>query len=120
MKKRKLMTTSLAALAAAIALGGCAFSGPAPTDGIEQRIAAASSRADHEYIAQQFERQATVDAAAAKRHLGYAAVYRRNTSPRSGPQAHEAMARHCEALARTYEQAAEQNLALAKLHRSMP
>lgn len=119
MKRRTLATMGIAAFVAAIALGGCASSGPAVTESIEQRIVNASGREDHEYIAQQFERQATLDAAAATRHLRYAAAYRRNTSPRSGPEVHEPMARHCETLARTYEQTANQNLAMAKLHRSM-
>lgn len=120
MTRRLLAIAGVAAFAAMIALGGCAVQTPAPTEGIEQKIASASTRADHEAIAEQYERQASRDAAAAKRHYGYAAVYRRNTSPRSAPQAHEAMARHCDALARTYEEAAAQNLAMAKLHRSMP
>lgn len=100
-------------------LVGCAAQLPSPPLGIEQKIENASSPSDHDDIASEYERQASVDEAAAKRHLGYAATYRRNNSPRSGVQAHENLARHCEALARTYQDAAAQNLALAKLHREL-
>lgn len=105
---------------ASIALGGCAAQLPSPPAGIEQKMENAATSADHNDVASQYERQASVDAATAKRHLGYAATYRKNKSPRSGVQAHESLAKHCEALARTYEQAAEQNLALAKMHRELP
>jgi hypothetical protein len=110
----------VAAIAVAtISLGGCAAQQPSPPAGIEQKIAYASTPADHNDIASQYERQASVDAATAKRHLGYAATYRKNHSPRSGPQAHENLAQHCEKLARTYQDAADQNLAMAKLHRAL-
>lgn len=116
-----LATGGIAAIAAAtIALGGCAAQKPSPPAGIEQKMESASTASDHNDIALQYERQATVDAETAKRHLGYAATYRKNKSLRSGVQAHENLAKHCEALARTYQQAADQNLALAKLHRALP
>ena len=109
----------VALVAAVVALGGCADKAPAAPVGIEQLIESASSGQDHENIASQYERQAVMDAAAAKRHVGYAATYRKNTSPKSGVQTHEAFAKHCESLARTYEQAADENLALAKMHRNL-
>ena len=102
---------------AAIALAGCAAQTPAFPTGFEQKIENANSRVDHEDIASQYERQAEVDAAAARRHQGYAGIYRKNTSPRSGVHAHAKLAQHCESLARIYRQAADENLALAKLHR---
>jgi hypothetical protein len=104
---------------AVIALAGCAAQAPALPAGFEQKIESASSRADHDDVASQYERQAAVDAAAAKRHVGYAATYRKNTSVRSGVQAHEALAKHCENLARTYQLAADENLVMAKLHREL-
>ncbi len=111
----------VAAIAAAtITLGGCAAQMPSPPAGIEQKMENASTPSDHNDIASQYERQATVDAAAAKRHLGYAVTYRKNKSPRSGVQEHENLAKHCETLARTYQEAADQNLSLAKLHRALP
>jgi hypothetical protein len=102
---------------AAIALAGCAAQTLALPTVFEHQIENANSRVDHEDIASQYERQAEVDAAAARRHQGYAAIYRKNTSPRSGVQAHATLAQHCESLARIYRQAADENLALAKLHR---
>lgn len=116
----RLGRAALCALAGAvIAIGGCASNAPAVPDGIEQQIEKATSILDHENIASQYERQADVDAAAAKRHFGYAATYRRNTSPRSGVQEHETLAKHCENLARTYEKAANENLVMANLHRKL-
>ncbi len=104
---------------AVLALGACSTQGPTPPEGIEQRIEKASSRVDHEEIAAQYDRQSVADAAAAKRHAGYAKIYRRNASPRSGVEAHAAMAKHCENLARTYQQAADENAAVALLHRQL-
>lgn len=116
-----LAAGGVAAIAAAtITLGGCAAQMPSPPAGIEQKMENASTPSDHNDIASQYERQASVDAAAAKRHLGYAATYRKNKSPRSGAQAHENLAKHCETLARTYQEASDQNLALARLHRALP
>lgn len=104
---------------AVVSLAACSTQGPTPPLGVEQRIEIASSRIDHEEIAAQYDRQAVVDAAAAKRHHGYAQTYRRNVSPRSGVQAHAALAKHCENLARTYQQAADENNAVAQLHRQL-
>lgn len=74
---------------------------------------------NHGAIAAEYERQAAINAAAAKRHFGYATTYRRNTSPASGVEAHKILAQHCENLARTYEQAANENLLIAKIHRQL-
>lgn len=103
----------------AITLAGCATQGPTPPTGVEQRIENATSRVDHEGLATRYEAQAAADEAAARRHQGYAATYRRNTSPASGPQEHLVLAKHCENLARAYQQAATENTALAKLHREL-
>lgn len=43
----------------------------------------------------------------------------KNTSPVSGPREHLVLAEHCENLARAYRQAADENTALAKLHREL-
>ena len=104
---------------AVVSLAACSTQGPTPPLRVEQRIETASSRLDHEEIAAQYDRQAVVDAAAAERHHGYAEIYRRNVSPRSGVQEHAALAKHCENLARTYQQAADENKAIAQLHRQL-
>ena len=116
----RLRTSALVALSGAlIVLAGCTSQGATTPASIEQKIESASNRVDHEELAAWYEGQAAMNAAAAKRHQGYAATYRKNTSPRSDPELHQSFARHCENLARNYQQAAEQNLALAKLHREM-
>lgn len=102
-----------------ITLAGCATQGPAALAGAEPRIENVSSRVDHEGLASRYEAQAAADAAAARRHQGYAAIYRRNTLPASGPQEHLVLASHCENLARAYQRAADENTALAKLHREL-
>jgi hypothetical protein len=108
----------LASLLAAAAVVGCASQAPTPWPAV-QATDYAKSAADHEGLAVQYESQAESLAAAARRHEGYAAVYRRNTSQSSGRQEHLALAEHCEKLARTYQQAAYENLALAKLYRTL-
>lgn len=113
-------TRSVLALAvAAITLAGCATPGPTAPAIAQQKIENASSRVDHEGLASRYEAQAAADAAAARRHEGYAATYRRNTLPASGPREHQVLATHCENLARAYQQAADENTALAKLHREL-
>lgn len=109
----------LAFAGAAITLTGCATQAPMAPAAVEQKFENASSRLDHEGIASQYEAKALEDAASARRHQGYAAIYRRNTSPRSSPQAHLPLAKHCENLARAYQQAVDENMALARLHREM-
>jgi hypothetical protein len=117
---RSAATRSVLALAvAAIALAGCATQRQTAPAGAEQKIENASSRVDHEGLASRYEAQAATDAAAARRHQGYAATYRKNTLPASGPQEHLVLAKHCENLARAYQQAADENTALAKLHREL-
>jgi outer membrane murein-binding lipoprotein Lpp len=106
-------------VAAATALAGCAAQAPSIPPGLEQKIEQAVSSGGHEELAAQYERQAERDAAAAKRHQGYAATYRKNRPSGSGPDAHLELAKHCDALAKTYRQASEQNLEMSKLHREL-
>lgn len=101
--------------AAVVAVGGCATETPVKAGGMEQKIESAHTRADHEEIASLYEQQAGADKAAAERHRGYARAYARSGNPRV--PANPAMISHCENLARTYQQAADENLALAKTHR---
>lgn len=111
--------TAVLLAGAVFALAGCAAEAPTMPTSIEQKIENASSRQDHEELAAQYERQAGLDAAAAARHQGYAATYRRNRSLRGGLEAHENLAKHCDNLARTYQQAAAENLVMAKLQRDL-
>lgn len=106
--------------AAVVAVAGCAAQDPPKLEGMEQKIETASTRLDHGAIALQYEQQAAADAASATRHQGYARIYRKNQDgPRSGGQQHLALATHCDTLAQTYQKAADENLAMAKLHRGL-
>lgn len=117
MNRRRLVLGASAVLAAAIlTLGGCAAEGPVKPGGLEQKIEAARTSADHEVIASLYEQQAGADKAESERHRGLARAYGRSWTYKGG---HANLSRHCENLARTHQQAAEENLALAKAHRQI-
>ena len=117
MNRRSLVLGAGAVLAAAIlTLGVCAAEEPVKPVGIEQKIEAAGTRADHEEIASLYEKQAGADTAAAEQHRGLARVYKRMGGIKGGQPN---MATHCDNLARTYQKAAKENLALAQEHRQM-
>lgn len=103
----------------AITLAACTTQRPPAPASAELKIENASSRVDHEGLASRYEDQAATDAAAARRHQGYAAIYRRNASPASGPKEHLILAERCESLARAYQNAADENTAMAKVHREL-
>ena len=115
---RRLISAAGTVLAVAVlALGGCTGEGPVKPAGLEQKIESARTQADFEEIASAYEAQARLDRAAAERHRGLARAYRAGPSSNRGGQAN--MAIHCESLARTYQQASEENQALAKEQRQM-
>lgn len=113
--------------AAVLTLGGCAAEGPVKPAGLEQKIEAARTRADHQEIAAAYEQQAEGDRAAAERHRGLARAYERGwvwIGPRVGGEStarreNKSAVAHCENLARIYGQAAEENVALAREHRRL-
>ena len=118
MIRRRLMRVAAFALAAtALSLGGCAGEGPVKPTGLEQKIESARTQADFEEIASAYEAQAKIDMVAADRHRRLARSYRAAPSSNRGGQAN--MALHSENLARTYQQAAEENMSLAKEQRQM-
>lgn len=104
-------------------LGGCAGDPPAAPAGLEKKIETARTRADHQEIAAVYAQQAEGYKSAAQRHRDLAAAYKRGFvvgGPRDiGAPRGDAMAAHCENLARIYEQAAGENLALAREHRQL-
>mgnify|MGYP001579773457 CR=1 FL=1 len=118
----------LALVLAILTLGGCAAEGPVTPAGLGQKTEAARTRADHQEIAAVYEQQAGVDKAAAERHRNLARAYERRHAA-GGPlfdnttstlrSEKERLVAHCENLASKYRDAAETNLALAKLHRRM-
>ena len=101
------------ALLAALTVGGCASDAPFPPAGMQEKIVAARSPADHADIAALYEQQAGRDKAAAEQHRRIAQAYRGRISRAIPP----GMAAHCENLATLYETAAKENLALAEQHR---
>lgn len=109
--------TLAALLVATLSVGGCATEAPKKPSGIEQRIQNARTTADHEEIASQYEKQAEVDKATARMHLGMANTYKYYAGPKNTNPG--AFAAHCNNLAKLYQQAADENLELAKLHREV-
>ena len=100
-------------VAAILALGGCAAQGPVKPAGLEQKIEAARTRADHQEIAAVYEQQAEDYKATAEWHRGWARAYER------GRRKSNSGVTHCENLARIFQQAAEETLALAREHRQV-
>ena len=121
--RNKLLLSALAALM----LGACAAESPVKSADIERKIDAARTRADHQEIAAIYDRRAQADGAAAEQHRALARAYERGavwTGPQVGTaRSVEALNRsqiaHCEDLARIYQRAAEENLALARAHRQI-
>ena len=113
--------------AAVLILGGCPAEGPVNSARLEPKIEAARTRADHQEIAAAYEQQAGVDREAMERHRKLARAYEQGwvwAPPRAGGASsarreNQTLIAHCENLARMYQQAAEENLALAKQHRQM-
>lgn len=99
-------------------LSGCAAEGPVKPAGLGEKIEGARTRADHQEIAAVYERQAKDDSYASERHSALARLYGQRQFSRAGV-ANRAMVEHCQNLARLYQQAAEENLALAKGHRQI-
>jgi hypothetical protein len=114
---QRWLAPGLGAILAVVLLSGCAVEGPVKPAGLEQKIENARSPRDHEEIASLFEQQAGVDKAAALRHRELARIYTRSGGSRGAPN--PAMSSHCDKLAQTYQQAADENLVLAKIHRQM-
>lgn len=111
----KLQSSSLAALAAVLALG-LAAPLPAAAEVAEAQIAAARTPADHEAIAKAYEAEAAAADAKAREHEAMARTYRSVGGPKSNSNS---MVRHCERLVKSYTDAAADYRALAAEHRGM-
>ena len=98
-KRWSVLGTGVFLVAVGLALGGCAAQGPVKPAGLEQKIEAARTRADHQEIAAVYEQQAEGHRATAERHLGWARAYER------GRRKSYSMVTHCENLARIFQQA---------------
>ena len=87
---------------------------------LEQKVANARTRTDHEELASLYDQQASASRVAADKHKTLSASYDR-ISPwalnLTGLNA--AMDQHCDSVAGNYRKAAEESSALAKLHREL-
>lgn len=102
-------------LAFGLSVSGYAASAElAPSSSMEQNILAAKSKADHEALAAQYENEAKELQAKADEHKKMLKAY----AGTHWTEKHD-MGRHCKNLIQKYEDAAKENLALAKLHRSL-
>jgi hypothetical protein len=112
---KRLSLTGLAigllALLAALALPAAPARAAEDTD-IEAKIASAKTPADHEAIADYYQRHA--DAAKAEEHTKMAREYKTGSF---GAKTH--FHEHCETLARLYRSEAKEYAALAEAHRQM-
>ena len=83
-------------------------------DNVDEAITNAKTAADHEAIAAYYDKEAAEDEEKAKIHHAQHKIYDRfhmKTATDMGP--------HCDALAKNFERAAEQDKALAAGHREM-
>ena len=87
---------------------------------IEPLIANARTPADHENVALWYEQEAAMALEQSRRHQRMLQDIYRPAYDRSFAGYREAgFLRHCEQLTRAYRQAADESLALAKLHREL-
>lgn len=111
--KTKLLITLM--LASGL-LNGCAKTDPHPMD-MSQAVQSASSKADHEALAEHYEETAAEMQLKVDEHKKLLAQYQAK-GYLYGKQAQDFKA-HCERLINVYEKAVEENLSMAKMHRLM-
>jgi hypothetical protein len=112
-----MKTKSLITLALALSLlSACAEMNPHPMD-MSQAVQNATSKADHEALAQHYEEAAKEMQLKVEEHKKLLSQYE-SKSYLYGRQAEDLKA-HCLRLIDVYEKAAEANLEMAKMHRQM-
>lgn len=123
-KAMKINRRWLVLAAAVLPISGCATEGPVELVGLERKIEAARTRADHQELAVIYERQADIDRGAMERHRASARAYERGwawSGPRGGvvsaKTANRNLIAHCENLARLHQLAADENAAMAREYR---
>ena len=114
-KSSRLMLGACAGLLAlSLSLGGYALSAGQESS-LVQKIESAKTRADHEALAAFYEQEAKTAQAKVEEHKQMAKAY--------GKIGHlvekHNMLQHCDRLVKNYQDAAQGNLALAKLHREL-
>lgn len=118
MMTRRNLALALATLLVLPLLGGGAARA---MEDMGKAVAAAQTKADHEKLAADFEAQAKAAEAKAADHQAMAEAYKKidPTLMKGLSGGSQAMVRHCEALAKSYKEQAEQYAALAKAERAL-
>lgn len=116
MQKRGFLISGLGAILLSATLMSGALAQTPATAGFSEKIVAAKTKADHEQLATEFEKQAASDKEAAERHRKMAQAY--TTAPWAKASG-AAMVAHCKALIADYEKAEKQNAEMAKMHREI-
>ena len=119
-KKSSWLTGAICgmALTFGLSLGGYAVGADqSPAPSMQQSITGAKSNGDHEALATQYENEAKELQAKAQAHKEMAKAY--GKAGYFGPGGKFDTVRHCNNLARKYEEAAKENFALAKMHRGL-
>ena len=114
--KRSFLTQLLGTAIVGVALSQGAYAQAPATPSLVEKIAGAKTRADHEAVAVEFDKQAETDKASAERHRKMAQAYA--TVPWSKSSG-AGMVAHCKALIADYEKAAKQNAEMARMHREV-
>ena len=116
-RKRSFLMQCIGATILGLALSQGAYA-QAPVGGsIIERIASAKTKADHESIAAEYDKQAEADKASGERHRKMAQAY--TGAPWSKGPSGAGMVAHCKDLIANYDKAAKQNAEMAKMHRDM-
>lgn len=107
----------LAATAIGLALLAGAPVATAAGQDMGAMISAAKTKADHEKLAVEYDKQAAAAHAESEKHKKMAEAYRKSGSP--AIVAKSGLVGHCEALAKAYADAADDYAALAKAEREL-
>src|SRR6266567_7620070 len=110
--RRFILAVLSAALAASLTFGGYAFGAGEEPPALEQKIVGAKTKAHHESIAASYEQEAKVLEAKAEEHRQMAKAYGKIGFLKEK----HSILQHCDSLVKKYQDAAKENLALAKIH----
>ena len=102
-------------LALSLSLGGYALSAGQESSSMVQKIETAKTRADHEALAAFYEQEAKTAQAKAEEHKEMSKSYSKIGHL---VEKHNIL-QHCDRLVKNYQDAAKENLALAKLQREL-
>jgi len=111
MKRQIQWLTAVTALFALLVVGA-----PMAEESMEDMIKSAKTKAEHEALASHYEMEAKELQDKAAEHKKMGEVYGAFPHHYKGAETYK---QHCDSIASDYEKAAEETLALAKLHRQM-